>query len=176
MTAMTDHIPVIETGRLRLRAPKLDDLPALTAFFATERSKLVGGPLDATDVNRAMMSIIGTWALRGHGFWHIADKASDRYLGATGILYAPGWDEPELGWNLIEEAEGRGIAFEAAQAARAYSASHLGRDAPISYIDPANTRSIALALRLGATFEREGELLGTPCHVYRHPSLCGVAA
>ena len=33
MTSFT--IPTVETDRLILRAPHLDDLPAMTAFFAT---------------------------------------------------------------------------------------------------------------------------------------------
>lgn len=169
MSAMTDHIPVVETERLRLRAPKMADLAPLTAFFESDRSHLVGGPLDARAVHRAMMSTIGSWALRGHGFWHIADKADDTFLGNTGILFAPGWEEPELGWTVMDYAEGRGIAFEAAAAARSYAARHLGHDGVISYIDPQNTRSAALAKRLGAVLELEGTFLDHPIHVYRHP-------
>lgn len=170
MSAMTDHIPVVETERLRLRAPKLDDLPALTAFYATERSGNVGGPLNERECQRAMFSTIGSWALRGFGFWHIADRTTDAYLGATGLLFAPGWDEPELGWNIIEDAEGKGIAFEAVQAARSYAAQHLGHDGVISYIAQANDRSHALAVRLGATLERVGPFLSYEnVHVYRHP-------
>lgn len=41
-------------------------------------------------------------------------------------------------------------------------ARHLGLTGVISHIAHANTRSLALATRLGATFERDGELLGTP--------------
>lgn len=169
MTTMTDHIPVLETDRLRLRAPKLDDLPALNAFFQTDRSAMVGGPLGERDVHRMMLSTIGSWALKGHGMWHVADKITDAYLGAVGILFGPGWHEPELGWNLLQTAEGRGIAFEAAQAARRYAALHLGHDGVISYIAPENTRSATLAKRLGATLEREDTLFEHTVHVYRHP-------
>lgn len=166
---MTDHIPVLETDRLRLRAAKLDDLPALTAFFQTDRSANVGGPHDERTVYRMMLSTIGSWALKGHGMWHIADRTTDAYLGAVGILFAPGWHEPELGWNVVKDAEGQGIAFEAAQAARTYAAQHLGHDGVISYIAPDNPRSAALAKRLGATFERADTFLDHPVHVYRHP-------
>lgn len=166
---MADHIPVVETERLRLRAPKLADLAPLSAFYATERSHFVGGPLDARSVNRNMMSVFGSWALRGHGLWHIAERATDAFLGWAGIIYAPDWHEPELGWMVISSSEGHGIAFEAATAARAYAARHLGHDGVISYIAPRNTRSAALARRLGAAFEREDTLSGNPVHVYRHP-------
>jgi RimJ/RimL family protein N-acetyltransferase len=169
MTVMTYHIPVVETDRLILRAPKLEDLPAVTAFFASARSEMVGGPLSEMEAHRRILGPFGSWALRGHGLWFIADKETDAYLGSTGILFGPGWDEPELGWNVVAEAEGKGIAFEAARAARRYAAEHSGHNGVISYIDPANTRSAALARRMGATVEREDIFLGKPVHVYRHP-------
>lgn len=169
MSAMTDHIPVIETERLRLRAPKMDDLPIINAFFQTERSHMVGGPQTERECNRMMMSTIGAWALKGFGMWHIADKENDEYIGATGIIFAPGWHEPELGWNTVAKAEGKGIAFEAASAARTYAARHLNLDGVISYIDPANPRSEALARRMGASIEREMELFDHTVNVWRHP-------
>lgn len=171
MSAMTDHIPVVETDRLRLRAPKMDDLAALYAFYQTDRSRMVGGPLEEREVHRMMMSTIGSWALKGHGMWHIADKDTDAMLGATGIIFAPTWDEPELGWSILGNAEGKGIAFEAAAAARQYAARHLGHDAVISYIDPANTRSEALAIRLGAKIERSVEKFDKTVNIWRHPSV-----
>ncbi|QUJ75796.1 GNAT family N-acetyltransferase [Sulfitobacter albidus] len=170
MTA-AHNIPTVETDRLILRAPALADLPALTEFFASERSRFVGGPRDAFAASRGMMAIFGSWALHGFGMWYIAERASDAFLGATGILFAPGWDEPELAWYVTEEAEGRGIASEAVTAARAYAARHLRLDRVASYPAPDNARSIALATRLGATFERPGTLMGAPCHVYRHPQV-----
>lgn len=169
MSVMTDYIPVVTTQRLRLRAPKLEDLPRLNAFFASSRSYMVGGPLDEREVHRRMMSMIGTWALRGHGMWHIADKNTDEVLGATGIIFAPGWHEPELGWSVMAEAEGKGLAFEAARAARHYAAHHLGQDGVISYIDPANNRSSALAKRMGAKIEREATFLDKTVNIWRHP-------
>lgn len=169
MSAMTDLIPVVETERLRLRAPKMDDLPIINAFFQTTRSHMVGGPQNERETHRMMMSTIGSWALKGHGMWHIADKQTDEYIGATGIIFAPGWHEAELGWNTVAKAEGQGIAFEAVTAARHYAAHYLNFDGVISYIDPANQRSETLARRLGAQVEREAEFLGKTINIWRHP-------
>ena len=169
MNAMTDHIPMVDTDRLRLRAPKLADLPALTAFYASDRSHMVGGPLNEREVHRLMMATIGSWALRGHGMWHIADRGTDAMLGAVGIINPPTWDEPELGWSVFEQAEGKGVAFEAAIAARRYAARHLGHNGVISYIDPKNPRSANLAHRMGAAIERAVEKFDTTVNIWRHP-------
>ncbi|MGB3244127.1 MAG: GNAT family N-acetyltransferase [Sulfitobacter sp.] len=170
MTRMTDHIPVLDTPRLTLRAPKLGDLRTLTAFFDTTRSHVVGGPTDAIGSYTKLTARIGHWALRGFGLWHIDDRSTGDFLGWVGVLFAPGWQEPELGWTVFEHAEGKGFAFEAAMAARAFAANHQKRDRLISYIRADNTRSAALAKRLGATREADADLLGTPCQIWRHPS------
>lgn len=162
-------IPRIDTERLILRAPETRDLDSVAAFYRSPRSFYVGGPKSRFEAWRVMCSILGHWALRGYGFWMIERRDNGQTAGATGILNHEGWDEPELGWHIYDGHEGQGIAFEAATAARAYASRHFAIPAPISYIDPDNSRSVALALRLGAVFEREGALFANPCHVYRHP-------
>ncbi|MFY0617357.1 GNAT family N-acetyltransferase [Shimia sp.] len=166
-------IPVVETNRLVLRAPREDDLDVIANFFASERSQYVGGPKNRAESWRVISGHLGHWVVRGYGMWLVADKATDTAVGSVGPWNPEGWDEPELGWHLYEGHEGKGYAFEAAVAAKEYAAAHFGIPAPISYIDPTNSRSVALATRLGATFEREGEVMGKPCHVYRHPKTEG---
>ena len=169
MTAMLDQIPVLDTQRLTLRAPAKKDLATLTAFYATERSHMVGGPRNADECFNSLASRIGHWAIHGYGLWHIDDRKTGDFLGWTGIMNPPSWDEPELGWTLFAHAEGKGYAFEAARAARAFAAEAYGLDGVISYVRAENTRSRALAEKLGAKVERDGSVLGTPCLVYRHP-------
>jgi len=48
------------------------------------------------------------------------------------------------------EAEGRGIAFEAAACLRDWARDVAGLDGLVSYVDAANLWSCALAVRLGA--------------------------
>jgi len=172
---MLFDVPVIETERLTLRAARVEDFGAHAEFIASERSRFVGGPQDRQQAWFGFCTSLGHWVARGYGMWTIADKANGTPLGRAGFINHEGWEEPELGWHLYQAAEGKGLAFEAAQAARAYGARHFGLDGVISYIAPANIRSLALAERLGARFEREGELLGKPCQVWRHP-VAGEAA
>ncbi len=168
----TFAIPTVETDRLILRAPHLDDLPAMIAFYASERSHMVGGPKDELGSWSSLSGRLGHWALRGYGLWHLTEKTSGAFVGWAGIIDVPGWAEPELGWTLMAEAEGKGLGFEAAQAARDYAARHQGLNGVISYIAHANDRSRALAERLGATLEIENaELLGLTAQIWRHPQI-----
>ena len=173
MTGLTPPIPVIETERLVLRAPRESDIPAHMELMASDRSQFIGGPQDEATAWRGFASGLGHWVLNGYGLWMVADKADDTPLGRVGFFNPFGWDEPELGWHVYAAAEGKGVAHEAALAARRYGAEHLGLDGVISYIRPDNARSIALATRLGAVLETEKEFFGKPCQVYRHPKLGG---
>lgn len=168
-------IPVIETERLVLRGPREADFEAHVAFMASARARYVGGPQDRYSCWKGLLAQYGHWVLRGYGFWMIADRQTDAPLGKCGFINNDGWDEPELGWHVYEQAEGKGIASEAVIAARAYGAAEFGLDGVISYIAPANDRSIRMAERLGAVFERDGTLLGKICKVYRHPLVGGLA-
>ena len=170
MTTFSVDIPIIETERLILRDARESDLDDLASFMASERSHFVGGPMDRANCWRLISGSLGHWMLRGYGMWNIHHKADDRVIGACGFIFREGWDEPELGWNVHDGYEGQSIAFEAAQAARSYGAKHFNLDGVISYLDPANTRSINLAKRLGATYERDGGMPGTPMvYIYRQP-------
>jgi RimJ/RimL family protein N-acetyltransferase len=170
MTA-TFTIPRLESDRLILRAHQASDIAAEAAFYASPRAQYVGGPLSAEQTWRMIAAFLGHWALRGFGFWAIEDKSTGHYLGRAGLWFPAGWPEREIGWTLMEEAEGRGIALEAALAARAYAYDVLGWTTAISMTTRGNTRSAALAKRMGATLNGsfEHDRFG-PCDIYRHPA------
>lgn len=170
------HIPTLETERLFLRALRAEDIDDEAAFFASERSRFVGGPLERAQVWRAVAAMIGHWALRGFGFWGLEEKATGRYLGRVGLWEPEGWPGREIGWTLMEAGEGRGFAREAALAARAHAYDTLGWTTAISLIAAGNTRSEALATRLGARFEREYlHPLHGAMNIWRHPGAAEAA-
>lgn len=154
MTSLAQFaIPEIETQRLRLRLPAARDIDAYLAFRASNRTRTVGGPFGPEAAFESLASIIGQWQLRGYGRWLVADKDTDEALGIVGIYHPMDWPEAEIGWSVFDHAEGRGVAFEAALAARRFAYETLGRDRIVSLITDDNTRSVALARRIGATPE-----------------------
>lgn len=166
---MSFTIPTITTDRLVLRAPKVEDFEPLCAYFQDPRSAFNGGPLEHNDVWGVLLKNMGQWHLLGHGLWHITEPGKDRYIGFAGIFHPRDWPEPELGYGIMAEFEGKGLASEAVIAARHAAATHFGFDHLPSYIAPDNARSAALAKRVGATFETEITLRGNIAHLYRHP-------
>lgn len=173
MTAHLADTPVLETARLTLRAPRMEDYPVLERFVCSDRAQYIltetGTPRIAW---RALAHITGMWALRGFGAFVFCDKSSGDPLGIAGPWYPLEWPEPEIAWSVWEaRAEGKGYAFEAAEAARAYAFRDLGWSTAVSYIIPENARSIALAERMGCQRDDGAPKLGAgepEVLVYRH--------
>lgn len=162
-------IPTVETERLRLRAPEWSDFDAFAAFRMSDRTAHLGGPCTRTQAFDKLGEIIGHWHLRGYGRWMVADKNTNEPIGVVGCFFPDDWPEPEIAWSVFEGAEGKGIAQEAARATLKFAYTALGWTTAISCTTPENTRSQALALRLGATREddfktRDGMVL----QVFRH--------
>ena len=79
-------------------------------------------------------------------------------------------DEPELAWVVYQEFEGKGLAHEAVLAVRDYAYRTLGLARLMSLIAPENTRSIALAEKLGCVAEGQKAYdSDTSVTIYRHP-------
>ena len=163
-------VPTIRTERLVLRGPTEADFPAITDFMASDRARFIGGPADADSSWRSLIGMIGHWALRGYGYFCV-DTHEGEFVGRIGTVYHHGWPEPELGWHVFANGEGKGFAYEAAIAARDHAAG-LGLGPLISIIDPQNARSLALADRMGAVWERDWQHpKWGPVMIYRHPPL-----
>lgn len=172
--AMADAIralvPVIETARLCLRAPSLADYPAYEAVFTSDRAVHVGGPFDAEASFNDFAQAVAGWMLLGSGAWTITEKGSDVALGWIYLWQEFGDPEPEFGWILTAEAEGRGIATEAARAVLPRAMALFGPGGVVSYIDPPNLASIRIAEKLGAQRDpvAEAALSDWGMLVYRH--------
>lgn len=161
-------LPVLETARLRLRAPTLADFPAYAGILTSPR--FIDGPMSREEAWFDFANYTASWLLRGTGIWAVETRADGTLVGFVLVGLEPGDRAPELGWMLTETAEGHGYATEAARAARDHAAA-LGLATLVSYIDPENTRSIALAERLGCLPDSAAAHPGEgPVLVYRHPA------
>ncbi|WP_179378328.1 GNAT family N-acetyltransferase [Jannaschia marina] len=157
-------LPVLETPRLRLRAPEMGDLPVWTAILADWPD----GPVSPEDAWADFAVYTAAWLLHGHGLWTVTTRAGE-VLGFVMVGLEWGDAEPELGYMFRPEARGQGYATEAAAAARDHGMQLLGT--LVSYVDPANVASNALAARLGATRDAAAEAaLAEPVHVWRYRS------
>jgi RimJ/RimL family protein N-acetyltransferase len=176
----------LETERLVLRLPRLEDAPAAAEYLADpEAMRFLGGstvpPEDAPAVVRKWMR---RWESEGVGPFVLERREDGVFVGRCGILV---WDSrdwtqstfaeageharPELGWTLVRRHWGNGYATEAAFAARDWARAERGFTRLISLVNPANVASQRVAERLGAQPVETVELFDSgPADVWLHPA------
>lgn len=143
--------PTLETERLILRPTAMEDFPRWAESMAHESARFIGGPQTSEAAWRGFMTMAGAWALTGVSMFSMIDKASGLWMGRIGPWRPEGWPGNEVGYGVHPEAQGKGLAYEAAVAAMDYAFDVLDWPDVIHCIDPANAASQALARRLGSS-------------------------
>lgn len=143
-------IPLIETERLTLRAPRDTDFSVYREVLMSSRAQYIGGPFSEQDAWYDFAAMAGSWVLRGYGPFAIETKADQQCIGISVLHHEHGDPEPELGWIIAERHEGQGYASEAAKATLDFAVSNGAPDRLVSYIDAQNDASIRVAEKLGA--------------------------
>ena len=160
--------PTLRTARLTLRPIRRDDFEPWAAFLASPRARFMEEGIDRDTAWDWLMHDAASWSLMGHGGLMI--EAGGETVGEVSVLHPPRFPEREIGWLLYEGREGHGYATEAAAALRDHLTAAGVIDAPlVSYIDPRNAASIAVAERLGAVLDPNAEAPEPGTLVYRHP-------
>ncbi|MBM7066238.1 GNAT family N-acetyltransferase [Actibacterium sp. 188UL27-1] len=159
-------IPLLETARLVLRAPTTGDFEPYAQVLASPRARFLNGPYDRNAAWKDYCLSVAEWVL--HGIGPLAIDEGDRFAGLVGISRHPDFPEPELGWVLTAEAEGQGIAFEAANAMRDWASRAQGLSALVSYMWPGNDRATRLARRLGGQQDLDAAKPWPGALVYRY--------
>jgi RimJ/RimL family protein N-acetyltransferase len=166
-TLLSTVSPTIRTERLILRAPVAGDFPDYAEFLASDRAQHMGGPYDRRGAWGLFCHDVAQWALFGHGALMI-ELPDGTCAGQVGINHGPLFPEKELGWLIYAGHEGQGYASEAAAALRDWAFGQLGLQTLVSYVDPRNQRSIAVAERLGARLDANADRTDPGDLVYRH--------
>jgi RimJ/RimL family protein N-acetyltransferase len=169
-------VPVIRTTRLRLDVPDLTDFPVWADILCSPRAAYMDGPYSRDDAYTEFAAMVGTWLLHGHGVFAMRPRDGATAIGFVCLNLEPGDHEPELGFFVTEATEGQGLVAEAALAVRDWARGQ-GIRSLVSYVDPANERSVRLATRLGARRDPLAEAAydGTPgvgVAVFRHWAGC----
>jgi RimJ/RimL family protein N-acetyltransferase len=173
---------LLETERLVLRPVRPEDVDAFVDFAGDEQVMQWIG--DAAGGRELAAELVERWVAR----WETNDvgpfvvELGGEVIGRTGLLV---WDdrtwrttsyadagehaESELGWAISSRFWGRGYATEAARAVREWAYAERGLERLISLIDPANVRSVRVAVKLGARPEQMVDIGYGPAIVWVHP-------
>ena len=142
----------LETERLILRPPRIEDFDAYAANMAdAESARFIGGQQTRAVAWRGMLQLAGAWHVQGFSMFSVIEKESGQWVGRLGPWYPDGWPGTEVGWGLARKFWGRGYALEACTAAMDWTFETLGWTEIVHCIHPDNAPSRALASRLGSS-------------------------
>jgi RimJ/RimL family protein N-acetyltransferase len=149
----------LETERLILRLPHIDDFEAYAELHAHETAaRYIGGTLPRPAAWRKFLQMPGAWSVQGYAMFSVIEKSSGRWVGQAGPWQPEGWPGTEVGWAFHPASWGKGYAMESATAAIDWAFANLGWSEVIHSIDPKNAASQALATRLGSSVLRQARM------------------
>ena len=118
------------------------DFEPLYVLLESDRAQFLGGPLTRKQSWQWITAEVGSWG--------VELRETGDFVGQIGINQPHHFPELEIGWIFLAQVEGKGYARQGATAILDWVRSSLKPETLVSYIDPQNLRSIALAKRLGA--------------------------
>lgn len=147
---------MIDSERLRLAPPRLEDFEATVEMFSDEKvvTHIGAQPLDRAGAWTKFLRDAGHWAVEGFGLFSVFERQTGHYVGKVGharferLPEEDGRAAIEMSWTLKAHYHGKGYASEAAKAALDWFDSRHKRRT-FCIIAPANTPSLRLADRLG---------------------------
>lgn len=125
------------------------------------------GALDDAAVKARLHAELALQAARGVSYWPLFLEPSGDFVGAAGLRPKDGGELLELGFHLVAEAWGKGLATEAAIAVARFAFRELGEAALFAGHNPNNQASARVLAKLG--FERTHDELYAPTGLL-HPS------
>jgi RimJ/RimL family protein N-acetyltransferase len=143
---------IVETRRLRLREITTDDLDAVAGMVGDEEQmRFYARPRTYAEAAAWIERTRATYRERGFGFWAVESRPDARFIGYCGIrpLTLDGVPETEIGWHIDKGVWNRGIATEAAVAARDVAAQRFEQARLVAIIRPENAASCRVAEKIG---------------------------
>ncbi|WP_157252641.1 GNAT family N-acetyltransferase [Nonomuraea typhae] len=159
----------METERLILRplaGSDFEDYAAMLTDPVVAEGLVESAGTTPSDAWRSLATFIGHREIRGYSHWALVEKSTGSFVGRAGPWQPHGFPGLGVGWCLARPHWGKGYATEAAAAALAYCFAELGAEEVVSLILPGNTRSIAVAERIGHRHLRDVDYRGKLVHLY----------
>jgi RimJ/RimL family protein N-acetyltransferase len=112
---------------------------------------------------------IDHWERHGFGMWALYERAGREFAGRGGLQYTDvlGARAVEVGWTIVPERWGRGLATELAVTSVAVAFSSLHLREVIAFTLPDNIASRRVMEKAGFAYEREISHAGLPHVLYR---------
>lgn len=146
----------LQTDRLRLRRPTLDDAPVIFERYGQDlevtRYMLWEPHVDVSDTEEFLKRCDDAWELGiGHRPWAIEREGDPRLIGLIGVTVQA--RRAEVGYVLARDVWGHGYMTEALRAVIAHCFEDDGIDRVWALTDVDNAKSARVMERAGMQFE-----------------------
>ena len=149
----------LTTARLRLEPYRDEHVDGLHALNSDpEVMRYLSGKPDTPDETRAIVERVkARWAEVGYSWWAFIERETGEIVGAGCLQNLRREATPlpdracplEIGWRLRRDAQGRGLATEAAIAIADFAFDVRRADELLAVCHPDNTASASVMARLG---------------------------
>ena len=150
---------IVETARFFVREITVEDADFVLRLVNEPSFVANIGDKSVRNLDDARRFILeGTWTNQerpGYGQFLIELKDGGDRVGVCGLLYRRSLDVSDIGFALLPEYWGRGLAYEAATELLEYGHSTLGIETIVGLTSHDNLPSIKVLKKLGMNFERD---------------------
>ena len=153
---------ILRTGRLVLTPVGGADLPDLRRIKSDPQvfAVMLGGGRGAADTADALAHDVIAWGANGFGIWAVREVVGNRFVGITGLEPRPDGRGVALRFAVGQEAQGHGLAREAAGAALRFGHDVAGLKRIVAVARDSNVGSRVVLGAIGMTacesFEQNG--------------------
>ncbi len=121
------------------------------------------------ELQTGLESKIAHWERHGFGMWVMRDRITGEFIGRGGLQYTDILGVPvvEVGWAVVPEHWGRGVATELALQSVEVAFGTLGVRELIAFTLPDNVASRRVMEKAGFAYAREIRHVGLPHVLYR---------
>lgn len=150
---------ILQTERLHLRQFTKKDAPFIIELLNTETFiKFIGDKKIKTIADAENYLTVGpllSYKENGFGLWLFCMKGTNLPIGMCGLIKRESLPYIDIGYAMLPAYEGKGYAFEIANAVMDYGKKTLQLKKIIAITTKKNERSVHLLKKLGLHFEKK---------------------
>jgi [ribosomal protein S5]-alanine N-acetyltransferase len=163
----------LETPRMVCERMRSEHVPELLRLLLDPRVSRWLWPGGEPPTERDVVDLIGEkevhWDRYGFGMWLMRDAATGKMVGRGGLqwTYVAELNEVEVGWAVVPERWGQGLATELARASVEVGFGTIGMREIVAFALPENAASRRVMERTGFAYERDIVHASLPHVLYR---------
>ena len=115
----------------------------------------LSGPWSLNQTEERVAEIVRHWERHRFGRYHLSLRESGEFVGRGGLEHDEDLGALDLGYSLLPQWWGRGLATEAGRAFIREACTELGAELVVAVMMPGNTKSTRVAERLGFVPDRD---------------------